>query len=267
MLKDWCVTFIRPASVSSDIKLNLTKLWNTVKDFICCFIKLSQRPRKTLHCLNTYLRLSRIGLCSLAEIVFTYCSEYFTSMVWVFPEEVCPYAKIVPLYPHRTSMGKKQNDKWDQSAYISNIWHILTWLIIRTFHNLLGAGVVHLLLGGVGRKHSIKRIGLPLWRAQTTAFIRKRAISSQTGHAGVLKMLQCLWFWTMLFITKEDEHQQSEKALRCCVLPASQRHILCRTFQLQITDQGRFIKCSFSRRLLALHLTWEQSRMRDSMGH
>lgn len=108
MLKDWCVTFIRPASVSSDIKLNLTKLWNTVKDFICCFIKLSQRPRKTLHCLNTYLRLSRIGLCSLAEIVFTYCSEYFTSMVWVFPEEVCPYAKIVPLYPHRTSMGKNR---------------------------------------------------------------------------------------------------------------------------------------------------------------
>lgn len=163
--------------------------------------------------------------------------------------------------------GKKQDDKWDQSAYISNIWHILTWLIIRTFHNLLGAGVVHLLLGGVGRKHSIKRIGLPLWRAQTTAFIRKRAISSQTGHAGVLKMLQCLWFWTMLFIIKEDEHQQSEKALRCCVLPASQRHILFRTFQLQITDQGRLKKCSFSRRLLALPLTWEQSRMRDSMGH
>lgn len=26
-----------------------------------------------------------------------------TSMVCVFPEEVCPYAKIVPLYPHRTS--------------------------------------------------------------------------------------------------------------------------------------------------------------------
>lgn len=31
-----------------------------------------------------------------------------------------------------------------------------------TFNDLLGTGVVDLLLGGVGRKHTIKRIGLPL---------------------------------------------------------------------------------------------------------
>lgn len=49
-----------------------------------------------------------------------------------------------------------------KDAQISTTCHHLTSHDIRTFHNLLGAGVVHLLLGGVGREHSIKGKGLPL---------------------------------------------------------------------------------------------------------
>lgn len=169
MLKDWCITFVRPASVSSDIKL---------KDTHCFFYLLLW----ILYLHGVSLPGGGLSICEDSAIVSA-----------------------------QNIYGKKQNDKWDQSTSISNIWHILTWLILRTFHNLLGTGVVHLLLGGVGRKHSIKRIGLPLWRAQTTVCIRKRAISSQTGHAGVLKMLQCLWFWTMLFITKEDDISRVRK--------------------------------------------------------
>ena len=30
-------------------------------------------------------------------------SSIIPSMVWVFPLDVCPYAKIVPLYPESTS--------------------------------------------------------------------------------------------------------------------------------------------------------------------
>lgn len=41
------------------------------------------------------------------------------------------------------------------------------WLL-PTFHDLLGTGVVHLFLGGVGGEHAIKGKGLPLWRAQTS---------------------------------------------------------------------------------------------------
>lgn len=35
-------------------------------------------------------------------------------------------------------------------------------LLIHTLDNLFGTGVVHLLLGGVGWKHSIKHVGLSL---------------------------------------------------------------------------------------------------------
>lgn len=41
------------------------------------------------------------------------------------------------------------------------------WLM-PTFHDLLGTGVVHLFLGGVGGKHTIEGKGLPLWRTQAS---------------------------------------------------------------------------------------------------
>lgn len=58
--------------------------------------------------LNIFFAVFQICLCSLEDFVSVHCSEYCTSMVWVFPEEVCPYAKIVPLYPHRTSVRKTE---------------------------------------------------------------------------------------------------------------------------------------------------------------
>lgn len=52
-----------------------------------------------------------------------------------------------------------------KNLYMHSIIFILTDLFKRTLHDLLGAGVVNLLLGGVGWKHAIKRIRLPLQRS------------------------------------------------------------------------------------------------------
>ena len=64
--------------------------------------------------------------------------------------------------------NRATDDTTDHTFQISDIQYFVMELIIRTLDNLLGAGVVHLLLGGVGWKHSIKHVGLPLWRAWTT---------------------------------------------------------------------------------------------------
>ena len=37
-------------------------------------------------------------------------SSIIPSMVWVFPLDVCPYAKIVPLYPESTSVNLNSID-------------------------------------------------------------------------------------------------------------------------------------------------------------
>lgn len=55
-----------------------------------------------------------VHLKKLLYFIALYC----TSMVWVFPEEVCPYAKIVPLYPYRTSMRKTGGQMRPQHIYV-----------------------------------------------------------------------------------------------------------------------------------------------------
>lgn len=41
--------------------------------------------------------------CTSLNSKHRYKDVILTSMVCVFPDDVCPYAKIVPLYPSRTS--------------------------------------------------------------------------------------------------------------------------------------------------------------------
>lgn len=57
----------------------------------------------------------------------------------------------------KTKQNKRSFTKTPQSLHLKFIF-----LFERTLHDLLGAGVVNLLLGGVGWKHSIERVRLPL---------------------------------------------------------------------------------------------------------
>ena len=75
-----------------------------------------------------------------------------------------------------------KNKKWDHSAYFRYILIFRKHLFIRTLDNLLGAGVVHLLLGGVGGKHAVKGIGPPLWGTWTTT----QLIKGNMGEYGSL---------------------------------------------------------------------------------
>lgn len=97
-----------------------------------------------------------------------------TSMVCVLPDEVCPYAKIVPLYPSRTSKEKQivlvhtEIPQWHNCCIFTCLYvenpdskHADTNKYI-TFYNLLGAGVVHLFLWGIWLKHSVKHVGFTL---------------------------------------------------------------------------------------------------------
>lgn len=97
---------------------------------------------------------------------------FFTSMVCVFPEDVCPYANKVPLKPSRTS------------AHIEGITTILVVLNFKckefpggggkrggwkvdtfthfTSHNLLSHGIVELLLSGAGLEYTVEVVRFPL---------------------------------------------------------------------------------------------------------
>lgn len=100
-----------------------------------------------------------------------------TSMVCVFPDDVCPYAKIVPLYPSRTSTRHQTGLCSCQDK--KKAWLLLLAVSIRlnnkpneskrclTFYNLLGAGVVHLFLCRVRLKHSVEHVRFALeWREE-----------------------------------------------------------------------------------------------------
>lgn len=85
-----------------------------------------------------------------------------TSIVCVLPDDVCPYANMVPLYPSRTSVEttKQLVVKAEKPLVSLGYKHAHRWNL--TFYNLLGAGVVHLFLCCVWLKHSVEHVRFTL---------------------------------------------------------------------------------------------------------
>lgn len=102
-------------------------------------------------------------------------------MVCVFPDDVWPYAKIVPLYPSKTSesqhrlYGLKKKKKVFYHGFISLI--LTDW---QTFNNPLGAGVVHLLLCCIWLQNSIKHVRFSLEKTNK----KKRTLEGDCVCAG-----------------------------------------------------------------------------------
>lgn len=91
----------------------------------------------------------------MGKFIYTLVSLTRTSMVWVFPEDVWPYAKIVPLYPSRTST------KQHKASFLELLFCLFYYLWL-TFHNPLGAGIIHLLLTRAGLKDSVEHVRFAL---------------------------------------------------------------------------------------------------------